>query len=234
MSIFLFGFFGWGAHDIVARLATYGAAYGSSLYEASRHTECVQEPNHGKNDRLFENNSRGVAETLGWQEAEVQERLAHVSDLERDLMGRIVGWGLTLLPTPHRLQLQRKMLYTWCALDTLMYPVCLDLSARGEAYCPITQPPIRFLVSPQQISDVQPTQTMMSLVLPAVREDCSREHFCAQSHFFASGMAASVWKQAHPDEFLLVMEEAALLGRLVATARKQRLQQPDKPSPSAH
>ena len=176
---------------------------------------------------------QAVAETLGWQEAEVQERLAHVPDLERDLMGRIVGWGLTLLPTPHRLQLQRKMLYTWCALDTLMYPVCLDLSAQGEAYCPITQQPIRFLVSPQQISDVQPTQAMMSLVLPAVREDCSREHFCAQSHFFASGMAASVWKQAHPDGFLLVMEEAALLGRLVATARKQRLQQPDGPSPSA-
>jgi hypothetical protein len=56
-----------------------------------------------------------------------------------------------------------------------MYPVCLDLSAQGEAY----------------------------------------------------------WKQAHPDGFLLVMEEVALLGRLVATARKQRLQQLDSPSPSA-
>ena len=68
--------------------------------------------------------STTLAETLGWERAEVEDRLAHVPDREHDLTGQIVGWGLTLLATPHHLIFHGKPLATWCAFDTLIYPVC--------------------------------------------------------------------------------------------------------------
>jgi alkylmercury lyase len=166
--------------------------------------------------------STTLAEMLGWEQAEVEDRLTHVPDLERDLTGRIVGWGLTLLATPHHLTFHGKTLATWCAFDTLMYPVCLDLVAQVESPCPMTQQSIRCTVSPGEITDVQPPQAILSLVLPGGREDCSREQFCGQSHFFASWAAASAWKRAHPQAILLLLEEAGQLARRVALARQQR------------
>ena len=46
-------------------------------------------------------------------------------DLEVDGQNQIVGMGLTLNPTPHQFQLNGHALYTWCALDTLMYVAAL-------------------------------------------------------------------------------------------------------------
>lgn len=163
-----------------------------------------------------------LAETLGWELAEVEEVLAHVPDLERDLTRRVVGWGLTLLTTPHRIQLQGRTLNTWCAFDTLIYPVVLDINAQVESHCPTTQQRISFDVSPLGITNAQPAQAVISLALPTARQDCTREKFCEQSHFFASHAAASSWPGAHTTPTLLTLAEAALLGHQVATARLKR------------
>ena len=62
---------------------------------------------------------------------EVRLGLAAMQDTEYDDQGRIVGQGLTLRPTPHRFTVDGEELYTWCALDTLIFPALLDRPARG-------------------------------------------------------------------------------------------------------
>ena len=46
-------------------------------------------------------------------------------DIEYDDEHRIVGWGLTLIPTPHAFMVDGHRLYTWCAADTLMFPAII-------------------------------------------------------------------------------------------------------------
>jgi alkylmercury lyase len=55
--------------------------------------------------------------------------------------------------------------------------------------------------------------------LPAERRECLRETFCEQSLFFENEQAASRWLPAHPGALILSVEEAALVGSIVASRR---------------
>jgi alkylmercury lyase len=46
-------------------------------------------------------------------------------DIEYDNEHRIVGWGLTLIPTPHAFVVDGRRLYTWCAAHTLLFPAII-------------------------------------------------------------------------------------------------------------
>src|SRR5258708_7477807 len=46
-------------------------------------------------------------------------------DIEYDEQHRIIGWGLTLNPTPHTYIVDGHHLYTWCAATTLLFPPTL-------------------------------------------------------------------------------------------------------------
>jgi alkylmercury lyase len=61
----------------------------------------------------------------------------------------------------------------------------------------------------------------MSLLIPAERSDCARSTFCEQSLFFQSEQAARGLLSKRPETLLLSVEEAALVGTLVANARFQ-------------
>jgi alkylmercury lyase len=52
-------------------------------------------------------------------------------DTEHDQQARIVGYGLSLRPTPHQFTVDGKKLYTWCALDTLFVPAVIGRPAEG-------------------------------------------------------------------------------------------------------
>jgi alkylmercury lyase len=45
--------------------------------------------------------------------AEVRGVLGTLADLETDDYGRIVGYGLTCVPTVHRFEVNGRLLYTW-------------------------------------------------------------------------------------------------------------------------
>ena len=51
---------------------------------------------------------------------------------------RLVGLGLTMVPTQHRYQTHGHDLWAWCAGDTLMFPVWIGAPARVESPCPTT------------------------------------------------------------------------------------------------
>ena len=84
-----------------------------------------------------------LATAAGRTPEQVCNGLAAVPDTEYDDQGRIVGQGLTLRPTPHRFAVADQELYTWCALDTLIFPTLLERAASVESVSPTSGEPIR-------------------------------------------------------------------------------------------
>jgi alkylmercury lyase len=125
-------------------------------------------------------------------------------------------WGITLVPTQHQLVLPGRLLYTWCAFDTVLFSPLLALEARVHSACEVSSQPITFIATPEGIMDLSPTTSVLSLILPTERCDCVRGTFCQQSLFFQSEERAALWMAQHPEAMLLSVEEAAAVGKLVA------------------
>jgi alkylmercury lyase len=144
----------------------------------------------------------------------------HASDVRVDQAGHIIGQGLAFQPTRHQFHLGEKTLYTWCALDALAFPVLLGRTARVISSCPVTEQEIRLTVTPEAIVDLEPTSAVVSVHLPGEDTDaCNiQEDICNDGLFFASREVASTWPSLHPKAVLLSVEEAAQLGRALASA----------------
>ncbi len=147
----------------------------------------------------------------------LEQRLAQFPDIEFDRAGNIVGLGVTLVPTSHRFQIGGKVLYTWCAFDTVLFPPSLHIEAQVQSTCPVTGQPITFVATPEgTVLNLLPASSVMSLIVPAERGDCTRATFCQQSLLFQSEQTASTFLADHPEALILSVEEAAYVGRLVA------------------
>jgi len=148
---------------------------------------------------------------------DVRAHLAAVPDTEFDEAGRIVGHGLTLRPTPHQFTVEGQELYTWCALDTLMFPTLLGRAARVESVSAASGLPIRLTVEPNGVSSVQPSTAVVSVINP---DDLTsiRSSFCNQVHFFTSEDDAGTWLAAHPDGEVMPIADAYRLGASLTTA----------------
>ncbi len=144
--------------------------------------------------------------------------------------GRIVGQGLTLRPTPHRFTVDGEELYTWCALDTLIFPALLDRPARVES------------VSPGQRRDDPrhhrsgcrchrrhtPPSAVVSLVnLEQITS--IRSAFCNQVHYFASVDDATGWLSEHPGAEVVSVAEAYRIGNELTTSLLDLLQDDTPP-----
>jgi alkylmercury lyase len=161
-----------------------------------------------------------LSTSLQISQDELEQRLARLPDTEYDLQGNIVGWGVTLVPTRHRFQMDGKALFTWCAFDTVLFPPSLGQRAQVHSTCPITGHSITFIATPEGvIKDLIPTRSVMSLIIPTQRRECVRATFCEHSLFFHSEQAASSYLASHPEAMLLSIEEAAIVGKRVAATR---------------
>ena len=161
-----------------------------------------------------------LSTSLAISQDELDQRLTRLPDTEFDREGQIVGWGVTLVPTRHRFQIDGKLLYTWCAFDTVLFPPTLGQTAQVHSMCPATGQPVTFVVTPEGVvKELTPASAIMSLIVTAERRDCVRATFCEQSLFFRSEQAAAGFLAAHPEALVLSIEEAAHVGKLVADAR---------------
>lgn len=83
--------------------------------------------------------ARDLAAEVGRPLEEVGDRLRQMAArglVELDNRGRVVGsWGLTTRPTGHRLQVNGRDLYVWCAVDAIGIPAALGADARVESHC---------------------------------------------------------------------------------------------------
>lgn len=148
----------------------------------------------------------------------VSRLLSALKDTEYDDRGRIVGLGLTLRPTAHRFEIEGRALYTWCALDTLIFPDVLGASARVTSTCFATGAPIQLEVGPEGPTGLAPESTVVSLVVPGNNASV-RSTFCSQVHFFASREVAAAWLSERPTASVVTVAEAYGIGLELAKAR---------------
>jgi alkylmercury lyase len=156
-----------------------------------------------------------VAAALNRSLGDVVGALRQLSNVEVDHEGHIIAAvGLSLTPTPHRFQVGDQTLFTWCALDTLMYPTLLQRPAQVTSRCPATGAMIRVTVTPKTVVDLDPPEAVVSLVIPETAAACCdiRGAFCNDVHFFASSEAAAAWLADHPTALILPVADGYTLG----------------------
>ncbi len=165
-----------------------------------------------------------LARALGFSEATVKSILEGWPGVYYDEERCVVGyWGLALRKMAHRFEVQGRLLYTWCAWDSLFIPELLQQVATVTSSCPVTSEAIQLTVAPGSIRDCRPAGTVMSFLTPpaeSFRRDVI-QHFCHYVHFFSSADAGAQWLTKHKGTFLLSLDRAAELARI-----KNRVQYP--------
>jgi alkylmercury lyase len=156
-----------------------------------------------------------IAATSAKSPEEVRAALDRFPSAEWDEQGRVVGLGLTLQLTPHRLETEGRTLFAWCALDALLFPALLGRPANIESPCRGTGELVHIEVTSAGIEVVEPTAAVVSIA--AARDLANfRRISCNNAHFFSSPEAASRWLEKHPEATILSVEDAFRLGRLIA------------------
>jgi alkylmercury lyase len=157
----------------------------------------------------------GIAAASRKSPEEVRAALDRFPSAEWDEQGRVVGLGLTLQLTPHRLELEGHTLFAWCALDAILFPILLGRPASIESPCRGTGEPVHIEVTPAGIETVEPLSAVVSIVAACDLANL-RSVGCNNTHFFSSPEAASRWLERHPEATIVPMEDAFRLGRLIA------------------
>lgn len=158
-----------------------------------------------------------LAKKLGWSEQQVATVLDQLpcGNIEYDSQGRLIGYGVTLRETPHSFQVNGRQLYTWCALDALMFPAVIDKTAHVRSHCPHTNEAIILTVMPREVLAIQPAGATVSLVPVAEKSDI-RSGFCCHVNFFSSRQAGESWRLKTPGVEIVSVSEAFCLGQNIA------------------
>jgi alkylmercury lyase len=70
---------------------------------------------------------------------------------------RVVGsWGLSFVPTAHRLQIRGRELFAWCALDAVGIPAGLGEDASADSKCYMCASALRVELTAGQIKHAHP------------------------------------------------------------------------------
>ena len=75
---------------------------------------------------------------------------------EYDDAGNVMGYGISLRKTRHVFEVDGQLLYTWCALDTLIFPAVIGKTAHVRSHSPQTGEPIVLTVMPDEVRRVEP------------------------------------------------------------------------------
>ena len=118
--------------------------------------------------------------------------------------------GLSLNDHPHRLTVQGNALHTWCALDPLFIVPALGQAAVVESQDPKTEEPVKVTISAEGGIVVEPTNALLSLLVPAGGETALDSvediwmQFCQHVHFFVSAANAESFLSERQGNFELV------------------------------
>jgi len=136
-----------------------------------------------------------------------------------DAHGRVIGFGgLAAAPMHHRLEVDGRTLWTWCAWDTLFIPEILGKRARVTSPDPETQEPVQLVVTPEKIESAAPEDAVVSFLMPDASDfDTTAANvmktFCHFVFFFASRASGARWVSKHPGTFLYSLGDAFALAK---------------------
>ena len=151
------------------------------------------------------------AELLGVDADEAEKVLASYGEVNDQ--GQVTGFlGLSLVPTRHKIMVNGKTLYTWCAADTFLLPQFLSFSALVESKDPVNDQLIQLSVNEGLIEWTDPVPLYISWVEKADRCDI-RQSFCGRSHFFGSQETASKWLSTNDNARITNVEEFSTFSR---------------------
>ncbi|EAZ97512.1 organomercurial lyase MerB [Marinobacter sp. ELB17] len=192
--------------EIVERLGLTGEA------EAALHVALLRELAQGQPVTI-----ERLAKSLSWAKGQVVLVLGKLpgGTIEYDCEGRLIGYGITLHETPHAFVVNDQPLYTWCALDALMFPTVIGECAQVQSRCPHTNKPVTLTVTPQEVISLQPEDAVISLVSVAA-EGNIRSAFCCDVLFFASRQAGEAWYRDKPHTDIVNVQEGFELGQRIA------------------
>jgi alkylmercury lyase len=151
----------------------------------------------------------------------VSQLLGELPGVYLDERGRVIGfWGLTIRPMAHRLIVNDRVLYAWCAWDTLFLPELIGKPAQVQSTCPTTGKPILLTVNDREVTDATPETTVLSFLRRDQPFDADAiATFCHYIHFFSDRAAAEQWTSRHDGTFVISLADGAEVGRLANTAR---------------
>lgn len=131
--------------------------------------------------------------------------------------GQVLGfWGLSTVPTHHRLAIDGATLWAWCAVDSLFLPELLDVTARVISKDPESDEGIELTVSPSGVEAVAPESVLVSVNSPETWELSAFEKIvksaCHFVYYFASRESGERWALKHPGVVLVSLETAFAFG----------------------
>jgi alkylmercury lyase len=155
-----------------------------------------------------------VAESLGMTRVKTEKWLTDFNS-EFDTKGDLIGLGLTMVPTQHVFQLGGKKLYTWCAGDTLLFPMMLGKSAHVESVDPISGSKVTLTATPYGVENLQPDSAVISW---PTHPDGSkiRRTICDVSNYFASRETAEKYASSTKGVTVITKEEVRAIYRIIA------------------
>jgi alkylmercury lyase len=121
--------------------------------------------------------------------------------------GAFMGGGLTLVPTPHRYEVQSvkgHRFFTWCAGDAIIFPLPFGHTAEINSPDPVSGDRVQFTVSPASIETFTPATAVLSGRCGAEAANV-RGSICAYGHFFASRETAASYIALHDGLALAVL-----------------------------
>jgi alkylmercury lyase len=143
---------------------------------------------------------------------------ALIQGAELDADGNFVGWGLTLVPTPHSYLVNGRQFYVWCAGDAITFPLLHQTSAVIASRDPISGATIQLMGTPEGARDVTPSTAVVSWVQrpgATITLETVRAGFCNFTHFFASLDTASQYVAPHPELVIVPIDEVFQIGKLL-------------------
>jgi alkylmercury lyase len=157
-----------------------------------------------------------IAEAAALPVDRVEAALRGVPDVEWTPEGRVEGFGLTRRPTPHRFRIGDAEMYTWCAMDTLIFATVLDRPVQIESPDGATGERLRLETDGRRIVAADPSSIVVTWFMDPAGTGF-RAAICQFGHFFASPESAAAWAAKYPQGGVLALDEALDAARALVT-----------------
>ena len=138
----------------------------------------------------------------------ILEQAEKNGQVEIDGQGNLVGAMLSLNSTNHKVIMDGKHLFAWCAYDAIYASGVVGKPAQISSKDPVTGEMIRVSLTPKGVEQVEPESVVVSVVGPKEDSRAGPESSrCTQMLFFRSRESAELWRQNRVGVYILTMEE---------------------------